>query len=102
MAELMNDNIRTADIFWFVSRLFSVYMQYMALLGSSIGISLALFFSSSDHSKFAQSLTFFLLLTNFLHVTLRAIINMDTFMTSSERAFSIVDLPKENIDLADI
>ncbi|EAS02358.2 ABC transporter family protein (macronuclear) [Tetrahymena thermophila SB210] len=102
MAVLMNNSIRTADIFWFVSRLFSVSMQYFALAVSGVGIYIILFLSSSDNPKFAESLTYLLLLTNFLHMTLRAVINMDTFMTSSERACSIIDLPRENIELSDI
>jgi len=49
MATLMNNSIKTYDIFWFVSRIFSVYMQYMALVTSAIGIFMALGFNSSDH-----------------------------------------------------
>ncbi|KAL4432931.1 hypothetical protein ABPG74_014445 [Tetrahymena malaccensis] len=101
MATLMNNSIRTYDIFFFISRLFSILIQYACLLCSGIGITLILSFSDTDFGLFGQTVTFFIILLNFIHLTLRAIINLDTFMISSERAFSIIDLESEKINSKD-
>ncbi|EAR99877.2 ABC transporter family protein (macronuclear) [Tetrahymena thermophila SB210] len=102
MATLMNNSIRTYDVFWFISRLFSVYMQYTALLTSALGIVIVLLWSNQTYGQFSQTFAFLMLLTNFLHLTLRSFINMDTFMTSSERAQSIIKLPKEKIEVSEV
>ncbi|KAL4478039.1 hypothetical protein ABPG72_013478 [Tetrahymena utriculariae] len=101
MATLMNNSIRTYDIFFFISRLFSVLIQYVCLISSGIGITLVLTFSDTDFGLFGQTVTFFIILLNFFHLTLRASINLDTYMISSERAFSIIDLESEKINNKD-
>ncbi|KAL4478038.1 hypothetical protein ABPG72_013477 [Tetrahymena utriculariae] len=102
MDTLMNNSIRSYDVFWFISRLFSVYMQYTALLTSASGIVIVLLWSDQTYGQFSQTFAFLMILTNFLHLTLRSFINMDTFMTSSERAYSIIKLPKEKIEVNDV
>ncbi|EAR99878.2 ABC transporter family protein (macronuclear) [Tetrahymena thermophila SB210] len=101
MTTLMNNSIRTYDIFFFISRLFSILIQYVCLIGSGIGITLVLAFNDTDFGLFGQTVTFFIILLNFFHLTLRAIINLDTFMISSERAFSVIDLESEKININD-
>ncbi len=59
---------------------------------STVGINVIILYKSGHNEDFGRALIFFILLTNSLNITLRAIINVDTFMTSVERAISIVNL----------
>ena len=71
----------------------------MSLLVSAIGINIIILFKSGENEDFGRALVFFILITGSLHLTLRAIINVDTFMTSVERGLSIVNLEQEDDDI---
>jgi ATP-binding cassette, subfamily C (CFTR/MRP), member 4 len=48
-----------------------------------------------DASKAGQSLSYFILMTDFIQWGLRQLMSLDTIMGSVERAFKIVDLEHE-------
>ncbi|KRX06387.1 P-loop containing nucleoside triphosphate hydrolase [Pseudocohnilembus persalinus] len=96
MNQLTENNTKTTIMFWFAGRLFGSYCQYITWLGGVLGTFIIVStMGENDASNAGQSLAYFLLMTEYIQWPLRQFMNLDSTMSSCERAFKIVDLEQE-------
>ena len=94
MTELSTNSMRASMCYWFAGRVFGTWVQLISV-ACSIASVFVITNTMSDAGRAGQSLSYFILMADFIQWGLRQIMNLDSIMSSCERAYNIIDLPLE-------
>jgi hypothetical protein len=75
MQRFINDSMRANNSFWFASRVFGVYISYVSIALSSIGLFIGIK-TASDPRIYGVAVVFIIQLVDFIQWLLRQIVNM--------------------------
>ncbi|KAL4446581.1 hypothetical protein ABPG74_005519 [Tetrahymena malaccensis] len=95
MCTILNNSIRTNYAFWSFNRCFAFNQQMATIIFSLIGIILSIYTSSSS-DKLGQSIVYLTQIIDVIASLSRQIPNLDSCMSSVDRAQQICKLPQED------
>lgn len=95
MITLVNTNNQTYNVFWCISRAFTIYIQYVIIIGSTAGIITGILFLQNDAGNLGQAVLYSMLMIELLQLSLRNWAFLDSSMSSCERTYTLIDLPTE-------
>ncbi|EDK31969.2 ABC transporter C family protein (macronuclear) [Tetrahymena thermophila SB210] len=98
MCKILNDSVRTNYAFWSFNRGFAFNQQMSTIIFSLIGIILSIYTSSSS-DKLGQSIVYLTQIIDVIASLSRQIPNLDSCMSSVDRAQQICKLPQEDAQI---
>jgi len=94
MDALSDKAARANFAFWGFGRVFGAMTHLTCSLFGCVGIFLIIHLNHDDPGAFSQSLMFLLLISDFLQWALRQLITLDSYLSSAQRCFNIIDIPQ--------